>query len=65
MAIFDDSLSKITTLSLKITLPAAFFFLLFLRFVQLKDFFLLLLWDLKSEIFSFDVLTGLSNFLKS
>lgn len=52
MAIFDDSLSKITTLSLKITLPAAFFFLLFLRFVQLKDFFLFfLLDDLKSEIF--------------
>lgn len=64
MAIFDDSLSKITTLSLKITLPADSFFLLFLRFVQLKDFFFLLLDDLKSEIF-FDVLTELSNFLKS
>lgn len=38
MAIFDDSLSKITTLSPKITLPAAFFFSpLFLRFGQLKD----------------------------
>lgn len=44
MAIFDDSLSKITTLSLKITLPAAFFFSLISEVRPVERLFFLFYW---------------------